>query len=1055
MPERDVRYLEFPQVVVVEASAGSGKTYCLTKRYLHLLINPQLGLNQIPLRSILAITFTNKATVEMKERILEFLKKLALDAFSNKEEEEDILSSLGVEKKNAESKAKLIMDELIRHYNFFQVQTIDSFINALLLGCSLNIDRSASFKIKRDYLSSLCFCLDLLTEEAREKKEVLSLLEEFLQHYLFVENRSGWFPKEDILQLLQSLFRLSNKYGKTFRPFPGGESKDIIKKKKYILGQIKELSECFPSGMNAGAKKHISSFLNKNDDIFDIAALPASLKSPQAPMNKEKGVPADFIKKWKRIYNLLKELIELDATVAYNPYVELYQRISDSFQLLSKKEDILFLEELNRKARLLFDEEGITVAEVYYRMATRFKHYLIDEFQDTSLLQWCNLEEMVREALSTGGSLFYVGDKKQAIYRFRGGEAKLFDVVREEFIHFNVKNAYLMKNWRSQRAIVEFNNKVFSGENLKKVLELSGIAKELGDKKESIDEILDIFKDTKQKQREDNVGGYVYVERIEEKNKQERDEIMQLKILRLLQELKGRFQYEDIAILTRDNNEVELVTSWLLEAGFPVESEKTLNVIKNSLVKEIISFLDFLYSPLDDLSFASFILGEVFSCLTNIACRDITEFIFSLHKEGKIGGHLPLYRLFRKRYPKIWDQYIDKFFKTVGFISPYELVINIYQALKVTENFKKNQAFFMKFLELIKQREDDYVGLGELLSYLKVAPQEELYVNVVHSSSVKVLTIHKSKGLEFGVVIIPFLRMDISPETGEKGSNSYVVPKEGGDLGIVRITKNHRVYSPLLQGIYIQSYKKACIDELNNIYVALTRAQFELYIFIPKKSSNSNNKAWHMIPEGIRKSGSKIKYRREEKGAQPIIDISPSVYKEWPELIPGEFGDWQSIKNRKNILEGSLLHTILSRIGGCTLTGTGESVDTEELIKEASSFARTQYPFIEDFSPYEERIRELLARKQLKSIFFVPASSVFCEKEVVNRFGDGKRIDRLIVREKEIWVVDYKSSQEAKLDHEKQINEYVQIIKDIYPKREVRGFLVYLDRLIKEEVTLS
>ncbi len=1048
MPERNVSYLEFPQVVVVEASAGSGKTYCLTKRYLHLLINPQLELNQIPLRNILAITFTNKATVEMKERIIEFLKKLALDAFSSKEEEEDIISSLGLEKKNVESKAKLIMDELIRHYNFFQVQTIDSFINALLLGCSLNIDRSASFKIKRDYLSSLCFCLDSLTEQAREKKEVLKLLEEFLQHYLFVENRNGWFPKEDILQLLQSLFRLSNKYGKTFSSFLG-ESADIIKKKKYILGQIKELSECFPSGMNTSAKKHISFFLDKNDDIFDIAALPAHLKALKVPMNKDSEATDGFVKKWKKIYNLLKELVELDATVAYNPYVELYQRISDSFQLLSKKEDILFLEELNRKARLLFDEEGITVAEVYYRMATRFKHYLIDEFQDTSLLQWCNLEEMVREALSTGGSLFYVGDKKQAIYRFRGGEAKLFDTVKKKFTHFNVKNAYLMTNWRSQRAIVEFNNKVFSRDNLKTVLDLSGIAKELGEKKESIDEILDVFKDTKQKQREDSVGGYVYVERIEEKSKQERDEITQPKILKLLRELKGRFHYEDIAILTRDNNEVELITSWLLEAGFPVESEKTLNLLKNSLVKEIVSFLGFLCSPLDDLSFASFILGEVFSRLTKITCSDITEFIFGLHKEGKMGGHVPLYRLFRKRYPEIWDQYIDKFFKTVGFISPYELVVSIYQTLKVTENFKKNQAFFMKFLELIKQREDDYVGLGELLAYLKVAPQEELYVNVVHSSSVKVLTIHKSKGLEFGVVIIPFLRMDISPETGEKGSSSYVVPKEGGDLGIVRITKNHRAYSPFLQEIYIQSYKKACIDELNNIYVALTRAQFELYVFIPKKSSNSNNKAWHIIPERVRKSGSKIKYRREEKDAQPIIDILPLAYKEWPELIPGEFGDWQNIKNRKNILEGNLLHTILSRIGGC------QGLDTEELIKEAILFASTQYPFIEDFSPYQEKIRQLLAKKELKSIFFVPASSVFCEKEVVNRFGDGKRIDRLVVREKEIWIVDYKSSQEAKPDHEKQINEYVQIIKDIYPKREVKGFLVYLDSMIKEEIASS
>jgi len=1048
MPERNVRYLEFPQVVVVEASAGSGKTYCLTKRYLHLLINSYLKLNQIPLRNILAITFTNKAVVEMKERILEFLKRLALDAFSSKREEEDILTSLGVETEFARNKAKLIMDELIKHYNFFQVQTIDSFINALLLGCSLNIDRSASFKIKRDYLQYLCFCLDSLTEAAREEKEVLKLLEEFLQHYLFVENRRGWFPKEDILQSLQSLFRLGNKYGKTFSPFKG-ESKDIIKSKKHIFNQIKELSEHFPSGMNAGAKKHICSFFDKSNPFFDIASLPTSLKSSKVPMNKGKTASPDFIKRWQRVFDLLKELVELDATIAYNPYVKLYQRISDSFQLLSKKEDVLFLEELNRKARLLFDEEGITVAEVYYRLATRFKHYLIDEFQDTSLLQWHNLERMIEEALSSGGSLFYVGDKKQAIYRFRGGEARLFDAVREEFTRFNVKNAYLTKNWRSQRAIIEFNNKVFSEENLRAILTSSGIAKELGEKEKDVDEILAIFKDATQAGLKENAHGYVFVERIEEKNKQERDAIMQPKILELLKELKGRFQYEDIAILTRDNSEVELVTSWLLAAGFPVESEKTLNVIENPLIKEIISFLKFLYLPLGDLNFASFILGRVFSRVTGISCEDVTEFIFNLRKEGKIGIQLPLYRLFRQKYPEAWRQYVEKFFKNVGFISPYELVTSIYQSLKVMENFKEKQAFFMKFLELIKQREDDYVGLGEFLSYLEEASPEDLYVNVAHSNSIKVLTIHKSKGLEFGVVVIPFLRMDINPETGEKGSSSYVVPKRDKDLGLVRITKNHRVYSSFLQEIYVQNYKKACIDELNNIYVALTRAQFELYIFVPKKSSNSNNKARYIIPEDINEEGDKRKYRREEKDTQLTIDILPSAYKEWSGLVPGEFGDWQSVGDRQSLLAGNILHTILSQIGDC------RNLNIEAVIKEALEITQIQYPFIKDFSFYKDMVRKLLEKKELGDIFFVSPDKVFCEKEVVNCFGDNKRIDRLIVREKEVWVVDYKSSKKDEEEHEKQVTEYLRIIKDIYPKRKVRGFLVYIDKMSKEEINFD
>ena len=256
--------LKFPEVVVVEASAGSGKTYALAKRYLQLLINPGISQEYIPLRSILAITFTNKAAVEMKERILEFLKRIAFDAFENKEQEADILGVLGVDKKVAQKKAHLIMDELIRHYSFFQTQTIDSFINALLLGCALRIDRSASFSIKRDYRNYLAYSLDAVIEEAAANKEVFGFLEEFLEHYLFVENRRGWFPKDDILGLMESLFRLSNKHGGEFQEY-AGKGQDVIKKKIALFEKIKELSEDFPQGFNKSAQSSIMRFLEKSN----------------------------------------------------------------------------------------------------------------------------------------------------------------------------------------------------------------------------------------------------------------------------------------------------------------------------------------------------------------------------------------------------------------------------------------------------------------------------------------------------------------------------------------------------------------------------------------------------------------------------------------------------------------------------------------------------------------------------------------------------------------------------------------------------------------------
>jgi len=1029
-----------PEVVVVEASAGSGKTYALAKRYLQLLINLDIPLEFIPLRNILAITFTNKAAVEMKERILELLKRIAFDAFESKEEEKDILGALGVDKKFAQTKANLIMDELICHYSFFQAQTIDSFINALLLGCALHIDRSASFSIKRDYRYYLAYALDAVIEEAAADKEVFGFLEEFLQHYLFVENRSGWFPKDDILGLMESLFRLSNKYGGTFREYPG-KSQDVIKKKIALFEKIKELTDCFPPGMNKAAQSSVIKFVEKSNNIFEISDLPAAFQKPVVSINKGSNCPSSYAKKWEKIHLSLKELVELEATVSYNPYVKLFRGLLTFFQFVSKKEDMLFLEELNHKARALFDEEEVTVAELYYRLATRFRHYLIDEFQDTSILQWRNLKMMVEEALSSGGSLFYVGDKKQAIYRFRGGEARLFDDVKNNFKQFNVREEHLTKNWRSQKAIVEFNNQVFSKDNILRVLKLSGIFKELSDQKGAVGEIIDVFKDAVQNHKEENKYGYVYVESIDEKNQEERNVIMQEKILNLIEELKGRFRYQDLAILTRDNDEVELVTSWLIEANIPVESEKTLNILENPLIKELVAFLNFLHSPIDDLSFAAFILGEIFSCVSAIDNNQMRDFIFELKREGKLDSGISLYNLFRKSRPNIWNEYIDEFFKNVGFVSLYELVVSIYHRFGLMEKFKDAQGFFMKFLELIKAKEDEHIGLGEFLSYLKEAPAEDLYVNVTHSDCVKILTIHKAKGLEFGSVIIPFLRMDITPETGGKGTSSHVVGEESDDLGLVRITKYYRSYSKELQEIYDRDYKKACIDELNNIYVALTRAQFELYIFIPKKSSSANNKARFIIPEELREKGKRIVYSKDEKAlTQPLLNLAPSRYRNWIEVLKEEFGDIELIRNRANIIRGNIFHFILSRIGNTF------GKNRESLINEALGAASFEYPNFLDLEEFEKKIKKILISPDLNHIFYVPDGEVYREQEVVNSRGDTKRIDRLIIKEKEAWVIDYKLSAEKNDQYQKQLKEYMEIISNIYPGKTVKGFLLYLDQ---------
>src|SRR3989338_10563736 len=201
------------QILIVEASAGSGKTSALAWRYLKLLLNAIARKEKDALSSILAITFMNKAAVEMKERILELLKRLALDKFSDELNKQELIAYIGLDEKACRAAAFKAMQEIIRRYDYFQVQTIDSFINSLLLGCAFRLGLSANFNIRQDYNDYIASSLDMLLDLAPREPRVKKLFIDFLWHYLRIENNSGWLAKNNILFVAKSLFSEFNRYG--------------------------------------------------------------------------------------------------------------------------------------------------------------------------------------------------------------------------------------------------------------------------------------------------------------------------------------------------------------------------------------------------------------------------------------------------------------------------------------------------------------------------------------------------------------------------------------------------------------------------------------------------------------------------------------------------------------------------------------------------------------------------------------------------------------------------------------------------------------------------
>lgn len=1046
---------QFPEVRVVEASAGSGKTYALAKRYVQLVLNPALPLEQIPLRHILAITFTNKAAFEMKSRILDFLKNMAFGQMPPHEEKE-ILGPLQIDRHQAQTKAFAAMEAIIRNYNFFQVQTIDKFINALLSGCAFKIGLTANFKIKTNALEYLEYSLDEVIDEAHRQKAVFKIFADFLHHYLYLENRTGWFPKEDILVIMHALYKQNNAYGYDFA-VSSVHPEDLMKKKKEILKDMKSLRQLLPEGTDARFVKSFDEFLENNPAGFDVDGLSDYFARDALPLRKGIRAEPQLERLWTKIKDNIRRLCQEEAYSLFNPYIEIFAHVREQFLKLASKDDVLFLEELNRKAQALFDRDYVTVEELYYRLATRLRHYLIDEFQDTSRLQWCNLEKMAEEALSTGGSLFYVGDRKQAIYGFRGGDAGLFDDIKDRFAAFPVQVERLTKNWRSQKALVEFSNQVFAVENLRAFIgQVVSYRSGKNNRQavvftpEDVQNIIHVFGGAQQTSQETAEGGFVHLEYLDIDRKDERDAVIREKVITLLKALQKRFKNRELAILTRSNSEVEEMTSWLLKEGIPVESERTSNIKENILIQELLFFLRFLDSPIDNQAFTAFILGEVFTKASGLPSATLHQFAFSLRQRLSGERDFYVYTEFRGQFPSVWDEFIEEFFKNVGLYPLYELVVTIYHRFGVLKHFPYNQGYFMHFLELIKKKEEEHTDTASFLEYFEKLEGEDAYVQVSDSDAVKILTIHKAKGLEFPVVILPFLGLDV--QVGSQGADyqpAYVLERDDSSLRLLRLKKAYRGFNEALNQIYALEYKKAFLSELNSIYVALTRAQYELYGLIPKKIGNSFNFVKFLIPETVYTKGQQISYEEKPSGAQDSVSlqIPPSAYHDWIDYLKDEFQSLEELKARRQILEGEIIHSVLSLIGNLS------TADQERVVNNALEETQRRFSYPTDFTGYGALIRRLLKQEQLKPFFYCGEAHVLTEQEIVTAAGQTKRIDRLIVQGRQVWVVDYKTGAERHAEYEEQLKGYMTLVADVYPDYQIRGFLIYLDELRVEEVT--
>ena len=1031
--------MDTSKFVVLEASAGSGKTHNLAKRYISLLLNFDSSKTNPPLNNILALTFTNKATIEMKERIIKYLKKISLG-----QDVKDVLTAVNIPKTKIPSNADIVVNYIINNFDHFNVRTIDSFINLIIKACALKLGVSPNYEILDSYEDYIDYSTDVFLDKSFSDEKVKEVLDVFFEQYI-IDNTSSWSIRGNILETFKKLYKkeITKKIVEIKKKVKYSE--ELSKLNNAFIEICKKVLEIenIPKFIGGRIKlqKYASDIVSKKKSLFDdnITSFFAKKEVPYVPTLPQEQHSAKLEDVFLKGKSIILAFMEFKAKHFYDNYIKMFDSILKEFEIRAKLDSVMFLQDINKQVSKVFYEQDLA-PEIYLSLSNNFTDFLIDEFQDTNQTQWQTLKLIVEENLSKGGSFFYVGDKKQAIYGFRGGDYKIFDVPRIEFANYFPQLTVLDTNYRSCKAIVDFNNKLYSQDNIVKLLNYIGNDKDLEDIKKYCEGIIEVFKDSEQKCNTQE-SGYVEIAYKEYSEQDNVDEIVKQYLYETIDDVTKRFSKKDITIICRKNKEIEKVSRWLLEKKIDIESFQTLNIVNSQIIKELFSILQFLNMPTDNISFVSFITSEIFLKITGLKKEDMFKFITDNSLETVNNNNL--YIKFRKAYPKVWQDYIEDFFDRAGFVAVYEMAVSLISKYKVIENFKEYSNVIYRFLEIICDFEKTNQGLQNFIDYFndfeKNEKNEKFFIKVPSSDAIKITTIHKSKGLEYNVVIMPYFYIQ------QVGKTDNIFPVENEqEVSFLNIKQTMAGYSQYLKDIYYEKYFKDISNELNGLYVSTTRAIFEFYALITHKNTKTGSKKNYIemfIDEHTRcfgvKGKAKSKSRNDDEEIVKNMEITSTKLQDIVDIINDSSLEIYGKKHKDILLNGKIIHYALSQIE------TFNSENLQNKIENAIESTQVVYPD-QNLKNFKEKLLSLLSNKDIASLFD-ERNIVFNEKEYVDKFGNTVRTDKIIIKQKEVCVVDFKSSIYDKEYINNQMKKYIEILKEIYTDKEVTCCIVDIE----------